>query len=536
MVGLEALSLQGLPIDELLLTRETEDNLADLAGNAMSTTVVGTCILASLVLARKLLPAGPKGEEDEDTMQVDDVESTTNGVTEIADHITGEADLVEHPLDLATTKKSSLAEILHTAERSARLCECEGRKGITDRTVQRCLDCGSSSCIKCGGRPEHNMTPISFGDESTSRLQPSAFEKDLKSTLPMCLTVTSVTKELLNQLWKNNQSDEKMEDEEEDKDEKESLWTKWRDAVVKASATEFRFIEPRRQDVWMAVYESTMGSLELTLHPKQPEWRLYAKADETEPANSEIRKVLESGPVARFICDKNGQSELRTAGGLLEGKWDFALPLGSDVDVSIKGVGDESDMVPAWEQKLGLTAEEYKDRLVYAQLQVTVPEEHQAKFDRDISGIYTLHDKCGTANSALHKRQVQPGEEDLPPLFLLLDPSRCGDPLDDSFVFSISKRRYEFGESRPLVSRLNSEWRPEWKLRTPDDEGNTLEGEEVEEKKVQPRKADQRKQAVCHIPFKWVQAPDAKFEVSFTSYNYDSFSLLLLLAVPRERC
>ena len=34
MVGLEALSMQGLPVNELLLTRETEDQLADLAGNA----------------------------------------------------------------------------------------------------------------------------------------------------------------------------------------------------------------------------------------------------------------------------------------------------------------------------------------------------------------------------------------------------------------------------------------------------------------------------------------------------------------------
>ena len=50
MVGLEALSMQGLPVNELLLTRETEDQLADLAGNAMSTTVVGACILAALVI------------------------------------------------------------------------------------------------------------------------------------------------------------------------------------------------------------------------------------------------------------------------------------------------------------------------------------------------------------------------------------------------------------------------------------------------------------------------------------------------------
>ena len=58
MIGLEALSMQGLPVDKLLLTRETEDQLADLAGNAMSTTVVGACMLAALVVGRKLLKGG----------------------------------------------------------------------------------------------------------------------------------------------------------------------------------------------------------------------------------------------------------------------------------------------------------------------------------------------------------------------------------------------------------------------------------------------------------------------------------------------
>ena len=32
VIGLEALSLQGIPVDDLLLTRESEDNMADLAG------------------------------------------------------------------------------------------------------------------------------------------------------------------------------------------------------------------------------------------------------------------------------------------------------------------------------------------------------------------------------------------------------------------------------------------------------------------------------------------------------------------------
>jgi hypothetical protein len=35
LVGEELLLLQGIPADDLLLTKESEDNLKDLAGNAM---------------------------------------------------------------------------------------------------------------------------------------------------------------------------------------------------------------------------------------------------------------------------------------------------------------------------------------------------------------------------------------------------------------------------------------------------------------------------------------------------------------------
>ena len=71
MVGLEALSMQGLPIDDLLLTRETEDQLADLAGNAMSTTVVGASILAALAAGMKLLKAGDNVESYEEEKDSD---------------------------------------------------------------------------------------------------------------------------------------------------------------------------------------------------------------------------------------------------------------------------------------------------------------------------------------------------------------------------------------------------------------------------------------------------------------------------------
>ncbi|KAF3770196.1 hypothetical protein M406DRAFT_231149, partial [Cryphonectria parasitica EP155] len=48
ITGSEALKLQGLPIESFDMSSETQTQLQDLAGNAMTTTVVGAVILAAL--------------------------------------------------------------------------------------------------------------------------------------------------------------------------------------------------------------------------------------------------------------------------------------------------------------------------------------------------------------------------------------------------------------------------------------------------------------------------------------------------------
>ncbi|TFY66733.1 hypothetical protein EVG20_g4345 [Dentipellis fragilis] len=441
MIGLEALHMQGLPIDELLLTRETEDQLADLAGNAMSTTVVGTAILVALILGRDLLISSDenttyekkhrikevkKNEETDDAMDVDEPSQSVDG------GISGEDQLVETPFDLSQTADLSLPVLLTDAMRSVRLCECEGRKDMTSRQLRRCGDCGWTSCIKCGGRPEHNYEVLDF--EAHPRLAPSAFTRDLKAALPMHVTLTSVTEAVLDGIYK--QSELKIPSR---------LWASWRSCVAEASKEDLRFVELRRQELWSAHYESARARLELVLHPQRPEWLFFAKPDPREPANAEIRKVL-LGPAGRLACD----------GALFGGQWEFAFPQTSEVNVKIKGAGE---LVPAWEQKLGLQAPEFKDRMVYSHLEIEVPEDSVSLFDRDISGLYTLHDKCGTACSALHKRVPTEEDQHQPPLFMLIDPSRCGKPEDDGFVITINTRRYEYGEARPLVARLDPSWR-----------------------------------------------------------------------------
>ncbi|KAF4768752.1 hypothetical protein HAV15_002601 [Penicillium sp. str.  len=53
--GTEALSLQGLPLDRMLLTRETQADLMDMAGNAMTSTVVCAIMLAGLMAVHEIL-------------------------------------------------------------------------------------------------------------------------------------------------------------------------------------------------------------------------------------------------------------------------------------------------------------------------------------------------------------------------------------------------------------------------------------------------------------------------------------------------
>ena len=438
MVGLEALHLQGLPIDELLLTRETEDQLADLAGNAMSTTVVGTSVLVALVLSMKYLTPGNDKrtyEEkhgtrittaDEDVMQLDSPSDS------VYDHIFGEDQLLERPFDLSKTTGQPLPSLLTDAMKSVRFCTCEGRKDMTEREVRRCDDCGFTACVKCGGRPEHNTRPVDVKVEP--RLAPSTFERSFKSALPMCLSLSGITEQLLNSLK------EKLGASIPSK-----RWENWRNAVVEAVGPELRFVELKRQELWFATYESTTGFVELCLHPQRPEWLFYAKPSPSEPANAEIRKLL-MNPVARLACK----------GSLLSGRWEVALPLTTSVEISINGAGEK---VPSWESKLGLQDPKFLEATVFSQLEVLVPREDVVHFDRDISGTYILLDKCGTANNALHKKVATKEDASLPPLFLLLDPTRCGGATDDSFAFSTTIRRLEYRESRPVFARLQTSWR-----------------------------------------------------------------------------
>ncbi|WVQ76242.1 hypothetical protein IAR50_005907 [Cryptococcus sp. DSM 104548] len=430
VTGREALALQGIPVRELLLTCETEDQLADLAGNAMSTTVVGSAMLSALRVACHRLKQGTNPDKD----ATDLVQQSATTDEQVAGRIVGEECLERHDLDLAKVATSNLVSILDLAHRSSRHCQCEGQSGTVDNILE-CVECQYRVCKSCGGRPEHV-----YSNCANIRVQPAEFEKRLKELLPMRVEIAGLSAESLTKAKSKAQEHPKALVDEGD-------WQLWSTAVLEAVVgAEFRFRHLKRQAVWTAVYEAPGASLELVLHRQMPEWRLTVKSPASEPNDSRLRTLL-LHPVARLQIDVAGQD-------VLCGPWNLCIPSKSTIDVKIIGRGEK---VPTWEASLGLEGT-FAGKKRWSELEIQVGEGEDI-LDRKISGTYKLLPSCGQAIASLHKKARSSEDNLLSQLYFFFDPTRCGESADDSYVFSTSIDRLDYGTERPIIAQVQSSWR-----------------------------------------------------------------------------
>ncbi|KIM21844.1 hypothetical protein M408DRAFT_29225 [Serendipita vermifera MAFF 305830] len=447
LVGLEALGLQGLPVDRLLLTRETQDQLADLAGNAMSTTVVGSSMILALMLSvpilEKALEARDEQNEDESMrVEAETIVERSQYTDTLDDRIAGLDQLAIHPLEISGTSELSWPELLQKSTDARRWCRCEGRLSVSDRQMQECQDCGTTACVKCGLRPEHNYQKVVF---STPRPQPVSFAEEAKKALPMAVTFSNVPSADDFDAMASTTSGQRDS----------ALWRSWKGATILAISGQLSFVDLRRQEIWVVIYESANARLELHMHPKQAEWRLFAIPDPSLNANSPVRGMLNS-PVARMRCED----------AALSGTWEFAVPVHSRVNLVIQGVGEGEDaLTDSWQKSLGLLDAKFRDKMVWKQLSISIEDGSRPEdnFDRDVAGTYVYLPRCGTASNSLHKRvrdaEGNPVDDSQPDLYFFLDPTRCREGSWDRFVFSSSTRRYEFEECRPIVAKIAPTWR-----------------------------------------------------------------------------
>ena len=153
-------------------------------------------------------------------------------------------------------------------------------------------------------------------------------------------------------------------------------------------------------------------------------------------------------PVARLRFDTKGQD-------VLCGPWELCVPSRQSYEVNIIGRGE---LVPSWHAALGLQGE-FEGTSRWSQIDVAAPPEADKALDRPLSGTYTLRPKCGQAMTSLHKKDATSVDDGLPPLFFFLDPTRCGEAEDDSYVFSTSIERLDFGTERAVIAVFDPKWR-----------------------------------------------------------------------------
>ena len=432
IIGLESVALQGLPIDNLLLTRETQKELQDLAGNAMTSTVVGAAIASALIVGYKALQKGPG---------LDLAEVRPDEQVPLQPHLTSHLKTV--PIKFEPLSHLETSKLYDMAQASLRLCYCEGQTQRTQRRLQICKECSHTVCDKCGGVPRHHY--VDLGEQYVKRrLQPQDFVGELKKSLPMRLFVNGLHLQKLE--IAKTECEQRVD---------QKTWGTYVNAVGPALGSELRFHSIKRNHSWTVYYESPYSRLELVFTKRKPQWFFYVKVDPQECGSSTIRRILEN-PIARMTV---------TGQNILEGRWEISIPVTFTVPLTIEGIGA---LLPAWEKRLGLQDSLSANKSVWSTLRIGIESHEPSGVDLDIAGEYKYLPDCGTASGSLHKR-ISVDSDECDDLFFFLDPHRIEDPKRDSFVFSMNINRLTYGEKRQIAGRVSqglvlghgsSTWRP----------------------------------------------------------------------------
>ena len=486
LVGLEALAMQGLPIDRLYLTRESQRNLQDLAGNAMTSTVVGAAILSALVSCHMFIktsdsvglvdsaptvrrlkkpaetPVGGQDEELSSELSAEQLQKRIEQQFRKKD----KEQLHAKALNFGPSQVVPVSVLQAVASNSVRRCLCEGQFSNTTRIIYKCKKCAHTVCQKCRGIPKHSYVELG-AEESASRAPPQAFVSLIKKALPTELTIANLS-------WS---SFEAAYDEQHPISGDRDLY---QTALQPAFDDQFRFHSVIRSEIWSIWYEASHARLELRFCGGIFRWKLYVKPAASEPANARIRQLLKQ-PIAHMIVE--GES-------LLDGSWKLCLPKTTSLPIDISGRGS---LVSSWKSRLGL--DDFTTERVWSRLHISIKDDSNiGQRDLNIAGEYRLHADCGTASGALHQKFTDGKPENF---FLFLDPERQGAPDNDEFVFSSDIRRMNYQEHRHIEARIGKAYSAAKSWLDLHKCGNAAM------KKWRPR-AEEKQTAVCTVYGSWV--------------------------------
>lgn len=167
VLGVEALALQGLPIGRICTSVETQAQLHDLAGNAMTATVVGAAIMCAVIAHTRAAKGGQasflhtlNGKQSVETAVDERVTEQTLPIKTLISPVEMKG-LEMEPLPAFATStmrsdETTVMRLVRIHERGRRYCPCSGyRKHNPARGLRRCLFCNEVRCDICAGNPTH---------------------------------------------------------------------------------------------------------------------------------------------------------------------------------------------------------------------------------------------------------------------------------------------------------------------------------------------------------------------------------------------
>ncbi|KAI7774244.1 hypothetical protein LA080_009044 [Diaporthe eres] len=198
ITGTESLRLQGLPVENFDMSVETQAQLQDLAGNAMTTTVVGAVILAALSAVARLDRAEgfnwlrnmfKKGDFQPKAKILNSFHA-------------GGANITHNPQTLLHIKLFAhvVRDILALQQRARRRCVCQHGLPYSSTELHVCQVCDVSFCKSCKGNPEHALMKSPESLEDLRSLPYAQAEYEFRKCFPPVLWMRSETEALVQRL------------------------------------------------------------------------------------------------------------------------------------------------------------------------------------------------------------------------------------------------------------------------------------------------------------------------------------------------
>lgn len=424
IIGAESLRLQGLPVENFDMSVETQAQLQDLAGNAMTTTVVGAVILAALTAIARV-----GDDEGFDWLQNIFHHDDFKPMPKISNFFRDGQANVDHgpqiplhlklyahsaPVSAEGDNQSAVRDVLDLGKRARRRCPCHHILSYSSVELYVCSVCGVSHCKSCKGNPEHMFSRSEQSLEDLNALPYAQAEYEVRKCFPAMLWMQSSTATLVEKL------DHALLSSTCDSSQRHELARAIIDGLCK-STYQLRLVEIA-EAVRLEYVAGLTSKIRVVVEENEVIW--YLHLDRYCRTSDILSSVLPDGePIARAIIGREEKNLFPDAQA-----WEFWVP---NV-VSFPLVFEVQD-----NQALSLAKVGDLDG---------VPEDTKQSIRGLEGSFWDFHPECGFPEYALW---VHRGADRKYFLFKDIDPIGSAD--QDSFVITPISR--EMGRRAPLKSR-----------------------------------------------------------------------------------